>query len=36
MIVLPIYSGLPSDMQTKIFQPTPPGSRKVVLATNIA
>ena len=23
-------------MQSKIFEPTPPGARKVVLATNIA
>lgn len=23
-------------MQAKIFEPTPPGSRKVILATNIA
>lgn len=36
LIVLPIYSSLPSDMQAKIFEPTPPGARKVVLATNIA
>lgn len=36
LIVLPIYSSLPSEMQLKIFQPTPPGSRKLILATNIA
>ncbi|KAG0305920.1 hypothetical protein BGZ98_003286 [Dissophora globulifera] len=36
LIVCPIYSSLPSDMQGKIFEPTPEGSRKVVLATNIA
>ncbi|RUS74189.1 hypothetical protein EGW08_018057 [Elysia chlorotica] len=36
LLVLPIYSTLPSDMQAKIFEPTPPGARKVVLATNIA
>lgn len=36
LIVCPIYANLPSDMQAKIFEPTPPGSRKVVLATNIA
>jgi|TARA_B100000524_G_scaffold1577_2_gene970 pre-mRNA-splicing factor ATP-dependent RNA helicase DHX16 len=36
LIVLPIYANLPSDMQAKIFEPTPPGARKVVLATNIA
>ena len=36
LIVLPIYSALPAEMQVKIFQPTPPGSRKLILATNIA
>ncbi|EFN74342.1 Putative pre-mRNA-splicing factor ATP-dependent RNA helicase DHX16 [Camponotus floridanus] len=36
LLILPVYANLPSDMQIKIFQPTPPGARKVVLATNIA
>ncbi|KAI5296633.1 hypothetical protein KEM52_005215 [Ascosphaera acerosa] len=36
MIVCPIYANLPSELQAKIFEPTPPGARKVVLATNIA
>ena len=36
LIILPVYSALPSEMQTRIFEPTPPGSRKVVIATNIA
>ena len=36
LIILPVYSALPSEMQTKIFEPAPPGSRKVVIATNIA
>lgn len=36
LIILPVYSNLPTDMQTKIFLPTPPNARKVVLATNIA
>ncbi|XP_061475135.1 pre-mRNA-splicing factor ATP-dependent RNA helicase DHX16 [Rhineura floridana] len=36
LLVLPIYANLPSDMQAKIFEPTPPGARKVVVATNIA
>ncbi|XP_051632340.1 LOW QUALITY PROTEIN: pre-mRNA-splicing factor ATP-dependent RNA helicase DHX16 [Manacus candei] len=36
LLVLPIYANLPSDLQAKIFQPTPPGARKVVVATNIA
>ena len=34
--VLPVYSSLPSEMQTRIFDPAPPGSRKVIVATNIA
>ncbi|KAL4080949.1 pre-mRNA splicing factor [Scleroderma citrinum] len=36
LIICPIYANLPSDMQAKIFEPTPLGARKVVLATNIA
>jgi ATP-dependent RNA helicase DHX8/PRP22 len=36
LIILPVYSALPSEMQTKIFEPAPPGKRKVVIATNIA
>lgn len=36
MIIAPIYANLPSELQTKIFEPTPPKARKVVLATNIA
>lgn len=36
LIVLPIYANLPSDQQARIFEPTPPGARKVVVATNIA
>lgn len=36
LLILPIYANLPSDMQAKIFDPTPPNARKVVLATNIA
>lgn len=36
LLILPVYSNLPSEMQAKIFEPTPPGARKVVLATNIA
>jgi len=36
LIILPVYSALPSELQTRIFEPAPPGSRKVVIATNIA
>lgn len=36
LIILPVYSALPSEMQTKIFDPSPDGSRKCIIATNIA
>lgn len=36
LLILPVYANLPSDMQAKIFEPTPPNARKVILATNIA
>ncbi|KAM7536920.1 hypothetical protein Aperf_G00000070277 [Anoplocephala perfoliata] len=36
LIILPVYAALPSEMQSRIFDPAPPGSRKVVIATNIA
>ncbi|KZT52792.1 P-loop containing nucleoside triphosphate hydrolase protein [Calocera cornea HHB12733] len=36
VLVLPLYGALPPDQQKKIFDPPPPGARKVVLATNIA
>eukprot|EP00467_Chlorarachnion_reptans_P021821 CAMPEP_0114522842 /NCGR_PEP_ID=MMETSP0109-20121206/20963_1 /TAXON_ID=29199 /ORGANISM="Chlorarachnion reptans, Strain CCCM449" /LENGTH=1136 /DNA_ID=CAMNT_0001704097 /DNA_START=88 /DNA_END=3498 /DNA_ORIENTATION=+ len=33
---LPVYSALPSELQTRIFEPAPRGTRKCVVATNIA
>ncbi|KAJ3312646.1 hypothetical protein HDV04_002788 [Boothiomyces sp. JEL0838] len=36
LIICQIYANLPSDLQGKIFEPTPEGARKVVLSTNIA
>lgn len=36
LIILPVYSAQPSEMQTRIFDPAPLGTRKVVIATNIA
>ncbi|GAA5825734.1 hypothetical protein JCM3770_003409, partial [Rhodotorula araucariae] len=36
LMIAPIYANLPTEMQAKIFEPTPEGARKVVLATNIA
>ena len=36
LIVSPVYSALPSELQARIFDPAPEGSRKCVIATNIA
>lgn len=36
LIVLPIYSAMPSEMQSRIFDKAPEGKRKVIIATNIA
>mmetsp|Transcript_13344 Transcript_13344/g.20258 ORF Transcript_13344/g.20258 Transcript_13344/m.20258 type:complete len:1197 (-) Transcript_13344:60-3650(-) len=36
LIILPVYSALPSEVQSRIFEPAPAGSRKCVVATNIA
>lgn len=36
LLVLPIYSQMPADLQAKIFDRAPPGVRKVIVATNIA
>jgi ATP-dependent RNA helicase DHX8/PRP22 len=36
LIILPVYSALPTEMQSRIFEPASPGSRKVIIATNIA
>ena len=36
LIICPVFANLPAEQQAKIFQKTPKGARKVVLATNIA
>lgn len=36
LIIAPVYGALPSEAQQLIFNPPPEGSRKVVIATNIA
>ncbi|EPZ36547.1 Diacylglycerol acyltransferase domain-containing protein [Rozella allomycis CSF55] len=36
LLLLPIYAGLPVEYQFKVFEPTPKGFRKVIVATNIA
>ncbi|KAL9654430.1 hypothetical protein ABK040_010453 [Willaertia magna] len=36
LLVCPIFSALPSEKQMEVFDPAPPGYRKVILATNIA
>lgn len=36
LLILPVYSALPTEIQSRIFEAAPPGSRKVVIGTNIA
>lgn len=36
MHIVPLYSLLPNEKQLKVFEPPPPGSRLVVVATNVA
>lgn len=36
LIILPIYSQMPADLQAKIFERGEGGARKVIVATNIA
>ncbi|MCJ1309735.1 putative ATP-dependent RNA helicase dhr2 [Agyrium rufum] len=35
-LVLPLFAALPQAAQQRVFQPAPPKTRKVILATNIA
>ncbi|KAF2075347.1 hypothetical protein CYY_003323 [Polysphondylium violaceum] len=36
LLVRPIFAALPQEQQMKVFEKSPKGSRKVILATNIA
>lgn len=36
LLVVPLYAALGSKAVAAVFKPTPPGTRKVVIATNIA
>ncbi|GAA5856055.1 hypothetical protein JCM5353_005568, partial [Sporobolomyces roseus] len=36
LLVLPLHANLTTAEQTLVFRPTPPGKRKVVVATNVA
>uniref|UniRef100_A0A803QX28 RNA helicase n=1 Tax=Cannabis sativa TaxID=3483 RepID=A0A803QX28_CANSA len=36
LVIVPIFSSLPSEQQMRVFASTPAGYRKVILATNIA
>ena len=36
MLVLPLFAALPQAAQQRVFQPAPPRTRKIILATNIA
>lgn len=36
LLVLPLHSSLPADMQARIFEAAPKGIRKVIVSTNVA
>ena len=36
LVVLPVYAALPAELQSQIFEPAAAGSRKCIVATNIA
>lgn len=36
LLPLPLYAGLPTNLQLQIFEPAPSNTRKIILATNIA
>lgn len=36
LLILPLFAALPQDAQQAVFQHTPPNTRKIILATNIA
>ena len=36
LLVLPLFAALPQIAQQRVFQPAPPKTRKIILATNIA
>mmetsp|Transcript_34106 Transcript_34106/g.109438 ORF Transcript_34106/g.109438 Transcript_34106/m.109438 type:complete len:937 (+) Transcript_34106:202-3012(+) len=36
LVTLPVYAALPAELQARIFEPSPAGSRKCIVATNIA
>ncbi|KAJ3041085.1 putative ATP-dependent RNA helicase dhx33 [Rhizophlyctis rosea] len=36
LIVSQMFAALPTQQQAKVFDPAPPGSRKVILSTNVA
>jgi ATP-dependent RNA helicase DHR2 len=36
VLVLPLFAALPQAAQQRVFSPTPPRTRKIILATNIA
>ncbi|KAJ7279426.1 ATP-dependent RNA helicase [Mycena rebaudengoi] len=36
LILLPIYSALPTEVRSRVFEPAPPGARKLIIATHVA
>ncbi|KAJ1545689.1 putative ATP-dependent RNA helicase dhr2 [Cladochytrium tenue] len=36
MLICPLFASLPAAQQLRVFEPAPPGTRKIILATNVA
>ncbi|KAJ3142616.1 putative ATP-dependent RNA helicase dhr2 [Physocladia obscura] len=36
LLICPLFASLPAAQQQKVFSPTPPNTRKVILSTNVA
>ena len=36
LLIVPLYASMPTSSQALAFEPTPPNTRKIILATNIA
>ncbi|EFJ40817.1 DEAH-box nuclear pre-mRNA splicing factor [Volvox carteri f. nagariensis] len=36
LVVLPLYASLPPELQVRVFRPAPEGTRRCIVATNVA
>lgn len=36
VVIYPLFASLPLEQQHRVFEPTPPNTRKIIVATNIA